>query len=69
MASVKDLTQEIVTDAFMVWAEEHGKDVEKMPRDEVAMWMLGYVEAMKIAFRLFDRMEYKKDDSEHHGLH
>lgn len=66
----EDLIGDVVTKAFFEWANQNDKDPDDMTDEEVAMWMLGYIEAMKVAFKLFEKMEYKKDDDgEPHAVH
>ena len=65
----EDLIGDVVTKAFFEWANQNDKDPDDLTDEEVAMWMLGYIEAMKVAFKLFEKMEYKDDDGESHAVH
>lgn len=65
----EEMVGDVVTKAFGVWADQNDKDPDDMTDEEIAMWMRGYVEAMKVAFKLFEKMEYKDDDGEPHAVH
>ena len=58
----EDLIGDVVTKAFFEWANQNDKDPDDLTNEEISMWMLGYIDAMKVAFKLFEKMEYKKDD-------
>ena len=65
----EDLIGDVVTKAFFEWAKQNNKDPDDLTNEEVSMWMLGYIDAMKVAFKLFEKMEYKDDDGEPHAVH
>lgn len=65
----EDLIGDVVTKAFFKWANQNNKDPDDLTNEEISMWMLGYIDAMKVAFKLFEKMEYKDDDGEPHAVH
>ena len=65
----EDLIGDVVTKAFFEWANQNDKDPDDLTNEEVSMWMLGYIDAMKVAFKLFEKMEYKDDDGEPYAVH
>lgn len=65
----EEMVRDVVTKAFGVWVDQNDKELDDMTDEEIAMWMRGYVEAMKVAFKLFEKMEYKDDDGEPHAVH